>query len=236
MATTVKPEFENLRRGKIYEEVARQIQQRIVQEMQPGDVLPAERELAQQFGVSRSSIRDAIRSLETMGLLEPRQGMGTVVKEVSADSLVGTLTSVLLQKRKVVHELLDVRQILEPALTARAAEHITSEQLKVLEELLERQGEKIRGGELAMEEDSEFHSLIAAAARNTVILQVLDVLMGVLRETRERSLQSKGRLQKSFAGHRRILAALKRHDARAAEAAMRRHLQEIEAIVIRELS
>ncbi len=114
MATPAKLEFEAIRRSKVYEEVAKQLERLILKKLQPGDKLPAERELAEMFGVSRSSIRDAIRSLELVGLVEPRQGAGTVVREVSAESLVSPLTTVL--ARQQVSELLDFRKMLEPPL------------------------------------------------------------------------------------------------------------------------
>jgi len=228
----VPVEFESIRRNKVYEEVARQIQNHIVEHLKPGDVLPPERELAQMFGVSRGSVRDAIRSLELIGLLEPQQGRGTVVCEPSADALVGPLAAVLIQKQKLVAELLDVRKIIEPALARRAAQHATAAQIGEMEEILERHGEKVRRGEMAIEEDSEFHYRIALAADNSVILRIVDVLMDMLRTTRQRSLQTSGRAQKSLASHQRILAALKRHDPVASEAAMVRHLEEIEHIVL----
>jgi len=228
----VPVEFESIRRNKVYEEVARQIQNHIVEHLKPGDVLPPERELAQMFGVSRGSVRDSIRSLELIGLLEPQQGRGTVVCEPSADALVGPLAAVLIQKQKLVAELLDVRKIIEPALARRAAQHATAAQIGEMEEILERHGEKVRRGEMAIEEDSEFHYRIALAADNSVILRIVDVLMDMLRTTRQRSLQTSGRAQKSLASHQRILAALKRHDPVASEAAMLRHLEEIEHIVL----
>jgi len=228
----VPVEFETIRRNKVYEEVARQIQNHIVEHLKPGDVLPPERELAQMFGVSRGSVRDAIRSLELIGLLEPQQGRGTVVCEPSADALLGPLAAVLMQKQKLVAELLDVRKIIEPALARRAAQHATAAQIGEMEEVLVRHSEKVRRGEMAIEEDTEFHYRIALAADNSVILRIVDVLMDMLRETRQRSLQTSGRAQKSLAGHQRILAALKRHDPVASEAAMLRHLEEIEHIVL----
>jgi DNA-binding FadR family transcriptional regulator len=165
MATTESSTlgFEAIARGKVYQEVAKQIGRHITEDLKPGDLLPSERELALVLGVSRGSVRDAIRSLELTGLLEPRQG------------------------------------------------------------------------ELGIEEDSEFDYSIALASDNSVVLRVVDVLMDLLRETRERSLQVGGRQEKSLAGHRRILSALKGRDAAAAEAAMRRHLQEIEEIVLKKL-
>jgi len=232
MATPAKVEFEAIRRSKVYEEVARQIQTHIFEHLKSGDILPPERELAQKFGVSRSSVRDAIRSLELVGLLEPQQGRGTVVCEPSSDTLVGPLAAVIMQKRKLVSELLDVRKVIEPPLARRAALHATGAQIAEMEQILKRQNERVQRGEMAIEEDSEFHYRIALAADNSVMLRMVDVLMDMLRETRQRSLQMRGRPQKSLAGHRRILAALKRHDSGASESAMLRHLEEIENIVL----
>lgn len=229
-----KVEFEAISRNKVYEEVAKQLERRILDELKPGDMLPPERELAQIFGVSRSSIRDAIRSLEAMGLVQPRQGAGTVVCE-PGQSVATPLASVLLQKRRMVAELIDVRKMIEPPLAARAALHASPGQITTLEEIVQRHKEKVTQGDFGIEEDSEFHYNIALAADNGVILKVVDVLMDLLKETRERSLQVEGRQARSFAGHQRILTALKRHDAPAAEAAMRRHLEEIEEIVLKKL-
>ena len=235
MQAAAKPGFEAIRKNKVYEEVAKQIERLILQKLHPGDKLPAERELAEMFGVSRSSIRDAMRSLELVGLVEPRQGAGTVVREISTDLLITPISNVIAHKRQLVDELLDFRKMLEPPLAARAASHASIQQIHEMEEILRRQGEKLSRGDLPIEEDSEFHYAIAMASGNSVVLKVLDVVMDLLRESRARSLQRAGRPQKSVAGHRRILTAIKRHDAAAAETAMRQHLQDIEQIVAHEL-
>ena len=232
----VKTEFEAVRKTKLYEEVAKQIERLIVEGgLKPGDKLPPERELAEMFQVSRSSLRDAIRTLELTGLLEPRHGEGTVVCDLSADLLVNPLANMLTRKRELVAELLDVREMLEPPLAARAAAHASPEEIAYLEDILRRQKEMVRRGELAIEEDSEFHYTIAMAAKNSVVQKVLDVLMDLLRTSRERSLQVEGRRQRSLAGHRRILKAIRQRDSTAAESAMRRHLKEIEEIVLKKL-
>jgi len=223
--------FDIVRRNRLYEEVARQIETMIVEQMKPGDMLPPERQLAEKFGVSRSSIRDAIRRLEHIGLVEPRQGSGTVVRELSADAVVNPLSAVLRQKRTLVSELLEVRRILEPPLAARAARHASREEIAEMQEILRRQEQKARRGEAFIDEDSEFHYAIALAADNSVVLKVIDVLMDLLRETRERSLQVKGRPEKSFASHRRIMNAIKRRDAKGAEAAMRQHIAVVQELV-----
>lgn len=229
-------EFEAVRKTKVYEEVVEQIQRLITGgRLKTGDKLPPERELAEMFGVSRSSVRDAIRTLELIGRVEPRHGEGTVVCDLSPESLISPITNMLLRKRALVGELLDVRKMIEPPLAARAAARASLREIASLEDILRRQKDKVGRGELAIEEDSEFHYAVATAARNSVVMKVLDVLMDLLRESRARSLQVEGRLQKSFDGHRRILGAIKRRDAAAAEVAMRRHLEEIEGVILEKL-
>ncbi len=235
LQSAVKPEFEAIRKNRVHEEVAKQIERLIVQKLQPGDKLPGERELAEMLGVSRSSIRDAIRRLEIVGLVEPRQGAGTVVREISTATLVSPLANVIAHRRQLVGELLDFRRMLEPPLAARAATHASNGEIAGMDEILRRQDKKVRRGELAVEEDTEFHYRIALASGNSVVLKVMDVVMDLLRETRSRSLQTEGRPQKSLAGHKRILAAMKRRDAAAAETAMRVHIQDVEKMVFDKL-
>jgi GntR family transcriptional repressor for pyruvate dehydrogenase complex len=232
LPTAIKSDFEVVRRNKVYEEVARQIERLILKKLQPGDKLPSERELAETLKVSRSSIRDAIRGLELMGLVEPRQGAGTIVREISADSLVNPFANALKHRQELVSELLDFRRMVEPPLAARAATHASPEEISEMEEILQRQEEKQGQGDAAVAEDAEFHYSVALASGNSVVLKVLDILMDLLRDTRERSLQVEGRAQKSLAGHRRILAAIKRHDGEAAKDAMRRHIEDVEEIVL----
>ena len=234
--TAARTEFEAVKKTKLYEKVAQQIKEMMRDGLlKPGDRLPPERELAESFQVSRSSLRDAIRVLQVMGLLAPRHGEGTIVCEVSAESLMNPLSSMLLHKRELVSELLDLRGMIEPPLAARAATRATPEEISRLGDILARQKAKVDRGELAVEEDSEFHYAIAEAAKNTVVLKVVDVFMDLLRESRARSLQVQGRLQKSFAGHQLIFRAIKRRNAAAAEIAMRRHIKEIERIVLKRI-
>jgi GntR family transcriptional repressor for pyruvate dehydrogenase complex len=235
MTAMMKSDFEVIRRNKVYEEVAKQIERLILKKLKPGDKLPSERELAEMLQVSRSSIRDAIRGLELMGLVEPRQGAGTIVRELSAESVVNPFANSLKHQRDQVSELLDFRKMLEPPLAARAATHATDDEIAEMEEILQRQENKMAVGEAAVAEDTEFHYSIALASGNTVVLKVLDVVMDLLRDTRERSLQVEGRAQRSLAGHRRILAAIKRRDAESAKAAMRRHVEDVEEIVLEKL-
>src|SRR3989442_15159833 len=162
--------FETVRKAARYERVGDRIR-RLISDgpLKPGDLLPPERELAVRLGVGRSSVRDAVRTLEVMGILEPRQGHGTVVRDLSTDSLVVPLASVLTRKREMVAELLDVRRIIEPALAARAARNVSDEEIAELEEILRRQEEKLQRGEPAVEEDSQFHYALALAPPKSVL-------------------------------------------------------------------
>ena len=232
MATPIKSDFEAIRKNKVYEEVAKQIERLILKKLKPGDKLPSERELAEMLQVSRSSIRDAIRGLELIGLVEPRQGAGTIVREVSAEAVLNPFANALKHRHELVGELLDFRKMLEPPLAARAAIHASAEEISEMEEILLRQEKKHGQGEAAIAEDAEFHYSVALASGNSVVLKVIDTIMELLRDTRERSLQVEGRSEKSLAGHRRILSAIKRHDAEAAKAAMRRHIEDVEEIVL----
>ena len=227
----MKSDFESIRRDKVYEGVAKQIERLILKKLQPGDKLPSERELVETLGVSRSSIRDAIRSLELMGMVEPRQGAGTIVREMSPESLGNPLSNALRHKEELIGELLDFRKMLEPQLAARAATQVSPGQISEMEQILRRQEAKLRAGETTVVEDSEFHYAIALAAGNSVVLKVLDTLMDLLRDSRQRSLQVEGRPQKSLGAHRRILAAIKRRDAKGAETAMWQHIENVRQIV-----
>src|SRR5574341_2360720 len=120
--------FDPVRRTKVYEEVAARIRRLIADgRLRPGDKLPPERELAVMLGVSRTSVRDAIRTLEVAGLLEPRQGEGTVVRELSPDNLVAPIASALMSRRDLLADLMEFRRMIEPPTAREAAERATPE-------------------------------------------------------------------------------------------------------------
>ncbi|MBI3998514.1 MAG: FadR family transcriptional regulator [Armatimonadetes bacterium] len=231
----LRESLEPVRRTKVYEEVATRIRRLIAEgRLKPGDKLPPERELASALGVSRTSVRDAIRTLQFAGLLEPRQGEGTVVRELSTDNLLAPLASALLARRDLLTDLMAARKMIEPAIAREAARRVTPEEVRQLEAILTRQTGRIEAGGLAIEEDTAFHDMIARASRNQVVLKVIDVLMDLLREGRERSLQVRGRPQRSLRGHRQILDAIRRRDGDAAARAMLNHLEQIEEMLLPE--
>ncbi len=229
---TLGATFEPVKRTKVYAEIASQISRLIeAGRVKPGDRLPPERDLAEMFGVSRTSVRDAIRVLEMRGLVEPRHGEGTVVKQVPIDAIVSPLADALVSSKNLTADLFDMRKMLEPPLARAASLRATSDDLKAMKDILKRQAERVRAGEIAIEEDNAFHYRIATAARNQVVLAVMDLVMELLQESRARSLQGPGRAGKSLDGHRRILFAIRNGDPDLAAEAMRLHIEEIEQVL-----
>jgi GntR family transcriptional regulator, transcriptional repressor for pyruvate dehydrogenase complex len=232
MARPVREDLEPVRKTKVYAEIAAQIHRLIAEgRLKPGDHLPPERELAEVFGVSRTSVRDAIRVLEVRGLVEPRHGEGTVVRQILIDAIVSPLADALTASKDLTADLFDMRKMLEPPLARAAAFRATADDVRALAEIVARQAARAQAGEIAIDEDNAFHYRIATAAKNRVVLRTMDILMDLLRESRVRSLQGPGRAEKSLQGHRRILAAIRRRDPDGAADAMRAHIEEIETIL-----
>jgi GntR family transcriptional repressor for pyruvate dehydrogenase complex len=214
--------FESARRRKVYEETASQIEQLILKG-RPGDRLPPEREMAGRLGVSRGSVRDAIRRLDTLGMVESRQGVGTIIRKSSAD-YKGQI-SVAGQSEALLQDLFDVRNILEVPLVERAITNMSADQVADLQMVVDQQEEKQSNGEMAIAEDDEFHCQIALSSGNNVLVQLLKDTLGQLRTIRERSSSVPAYGQQLLDDHRRILAAIKRRNPEVARGAMRSHLK-----------
>ena len=220
--------IEPIRKTRVAEEIADRIRVLILDGTFPtGQPLPSERALAERFGVSRGSIRDAFRSLETIGLLVTRHGQGTFPQELDVERLVAPLASVLSYRPDLQDELMDVRRMFEPAVARVAATRITDEDLADLQRILDAQRRKLKTGRSAIVEDTAFHEVLARATRNRVVVSIMATLNDLLVESRKLSLKQKGRPGRSLSGHEAVVAALRRHDADAAANAMREHIDQI---------
>ena len=155
---TPEPVIEPIRRVKLYEEVASRTRDLIVSgELRPGQALPSERKLAEQFKVGRAVIREAIRRLEVSGLVESRHGGGNYVREVTVEHLVAPIATVLNDMGHLREELMDARLFFEPQIAREAAKSATPEDLRQLEDVIRRQEDRTRDGQATAEEDAEFH-------------------------------------------------------------------------------
>jgi GntR family transcriptional repressor for pyruvate dehydrogenase complex len=224
--------LESIKRTRLPEEIANQLRKLIVDgTFKPKQPLPSERALAEHLGVSRSSVRDGIRRLEVVGLLETRHGQGTFLQELSVDHVVTPLASVLTFHRARHDDLMDVRRMFEPAVARAAASRATEEEFDEIERILTEQRRKARAGEATLIEDAAFHAALARATHNPVVVRMMEILNDLLVESDTRTLQSRGRQFRSLRGHHAVIEALRRRDADGAALAMRDHIDQIDALL-----
>ncbi len=215
---------------KLYQQVASALEEAIVGgRYKPGDRLPAERELAEEFGVSRPTVREAMLALEIRGFVEARHGSGIYVRENPEPSAPGELDI-------GAFELTEARLLFEGEAAALAATTITDEQLAELEAILGEMAEENEGEYKGEQADRRFHVAIAQATRNSAIVSVVENLWDIrYRSPLCRHMLSRARqvgVKPRIDEHRLLLDALAAHDPQAARGAMRKHLERvIEAIL-----
>jgi GntR family transcriptional regulator, transcriptional repressor for pyruvate dehydrogenase complex len=206
--------------------------------LQPGDRLPAERDLAGQFGVSRTVIREAVRSLTAKGMLEVRPGSGTLVCTPSVESVTQSMTLFLrggqpeLDHKKVM----EVRRLLEVEIAGLAAERRTEQDLAAMEAILKDINGIHQKRERFVEWDMAFHSALAAATHNELFSLVLDSVVATMIKVREIGFDIPSSPDHAIKLHGAIFKQVKRNDAEAARQAMRDHLIESEGTMVRALA
>lgn len=230
-------ELEPIKSTRIYEEIVRQIKAMIAEgRLRSGDQLPPERDLAEKFLVSRTSVREALRALESLGLVEIRPGEGTFIREISVESLIQPLALVMVSQREAIGELFEARRLLEPLLAGLAASRATPDEIHEMERILEQQAKEVAGGGTGLAQDARFHAAIGNAAHNRAITRVVHGLMDLLAQSREESLNTPGRPERSHQDHRRVLDAIRQRNEAGARQAMLDHVVAVEALVVRSRS
>ncbi|OII60484.1 GntR family transcriptional regulator [Streptomyces sp. CC53] len=197
--------------------------------LRPGDRLPKESELAAELGLSRNSLREAVRALSLIRILDVRQGDGTYVTSLDPQVLLEALSFVVdFHRDDTVLEFLAVRRILEPAATAMAAHRIAEPELDSLEASLDALGDAPPVEELVAA-DLDFHRRIGAASGNQVLCSLLDGLSGPATRARVwRGLTQEDAVDRTLYEHRAILAALRDRDAEAARSWATVHIASVE--------
>ena len=220
---------------KAYEDIVQQIRTLIEEgKLKRNDHLPSERELSGTFRVSRTTVREAIRTLESMKFLQSRQGNGTYVVASSEEALIQPLAAALFNEKDDILDIFYIRKIIEPHVAALAAENATPQEIEELERILrEQEGCIGRGGNI-IETDSAFHNLMVKATKNRVMERLIIALIDLLKQSREKYLmeeENDKRAVRSLEDHQRVLAAVKKGDGEAARKSMLQHLEDIEAII-----
>ena len=221
--------FKPVKKTRVYEEIVAKIKDMLEKgRLKSGDQLPGERELSEVFQVSRSSVREALRTLETQGFLESRQGDGTYIASKPVESLVNPLASVIFSEKDSQMELFEMRRLIEPQLAYLAAERATQEEIAMMEQSLVLQEEAVARGETGTDVDKSFHYIMAKATKNKVLLRLTDSMRDLLAESRDKYLQVEGRPDKSISRHRQVLDAIKARDGELAAQVMLEHVVDIE--------
>ncbi|HEU0021556.1 MAG TPA: FadR/GntR family transcriptional regulator [Dehalococcoidia bacterium] len=219
----------SIRRRRLHEDIVQQFHTLIRQgKLKHGDRLPSERDLAEQFKVSRSSVREAIRSLELQGLVVSKRGSGTFINADNLDSVLALMTAALKPGGEDLADVFEMRHLLEPPIAALAAQRASSEDVERLRRILEQQRRQIEAGETGVESDTAFHFALASATHNTALVKVVSAVEDILQISRDLSLQEPGRPQRSLASHHEILETIVAGDAERSQRAMEHHLTAVE--------
>jgi len=227
-------EFKEIAPVRLYESVIEQIMDLIKnKKLKPGDKLPPERELAEKLSISRNSLREAFRVLESRGLIKSKPGGGRFIREIRENVHNNTENIILSLEKSSILELLEAREMFEVEIVELATQRATPEEIELIEKALNKMNQKEElKDDKKMESDTEFHLAIAGASHNFVFVNIMKLHLDLLKETREKTWQIPGRREKQYQEHQAIFQAIKEHNSKKAEEAILKHLRNIREIVV----
>ncbi len=215
--------------NKVFEQIAEQIESRILSgELQSGDRLPTERELAEQFHASRTAVREAMKSLAQKGLVNMRPGRGTIVIDGTTQAVRHSLDLMMkFGQAGDLTNLVEVRGIFEPEIAALAAARATDEEIAAMREAVAIMDANLRNADLYIRADNDFHQALAKATQNSLILTLVNSIVVLLSEQRKQIFTVDGGPERGQIHHKHILETIIHRDPEAAREAMRAHLQQV---------
>lgn len=221
--------YKVLRSSRLYEQIVQQIEESVLNgSLKPGDQLPAERDLAQRLGVSRTAVREAVKALREKGLVEAYSGRGTFITDGTSHAARQSFDlMVKIGQPEGSPHLAELRLILEPGIAALAASRAGDEHVAAMREAVTVMDRAHKNPEVYIEADLDFHLALAEAAANPLILSLIDSIVGLLRQQRMKIFNVEGGPERGQVHHKRILEAVERRDAEAARRAMRAHLEQV---------
>lgn len=220
--------FEQVRHTRLYEDIVTQIRERIAKgEFRPGDRLPPEREIAEKLGVSRASLREALRVLEVDGLIISRPGGGRFVRAADPKMLFSASGVIPALERSAILDLLEAREVIECQIASLAAKRATPEEIAELRRILISINARMEEGETLLDLDTLFHKSLALASHNFVFVNWVALSLEILQDTRRKTLRTKERRERLLNELTRITEAVEAHNVRAAVEAMRLHIHAV---------
>jgi len=232
--------FKKVKTKKVYMKIVEQIQDLMKGgKLRPGDKLPPEHILAEKFGTSRPSVREALSALEILGVTESRGGKGNFIRDNFSSSPLYEQKFRELEEGESPFELLEARKAVETEIAGLTAEKATSEDIREIEKALDRMKNVLNDTPRAMEFDREFHIALAKAAHNSVLFQMMNYLADGLKESlwvkiKEKSWALPGHPQKYLEEHTKLLGAIKKGDKKVARRIMYSHLADVEEDMLEE--
>lgn len=222
----VESKIKRVTKISISDEIAKQIMDLISRgELKPGDHLPSERELCKDFGASRSSLREALRCLSIVGVLNARVGEGTSVTEDGEKFLRKIIEWRLITERHDIENLLEVRMALEGVSAAKTAGHATPEQVEELRKLIAKMQSSLKDEKAFAALDLEFHVAIAEASRNELVSDLIALVRGQLLKALHKVLVVPHALPATLKEHIAVFDAIAGRDPDGARKAMQAHLK-----------
>ncbi|MHA7179717.1 FadR/GntR family transcriptional regulator [Arthrobacter sp. MDB2-24] len=219
-----------LARPRLYEQLVEQLLGYIESaRLRPGDLLPAERDLAERLGVSRATLAQALVALEVLGVIDVQHGTGAVLRHRAS---VASVIKGLREHRSRLPDIVEARSTLEVKLAALAAERHTEEDLAAIATALEVMKSEIDDGDRGAHGDELFHQAVTAAAHSPVMAQLMAFIGEMILETRLESLAQPGRPEQSLESHRAIAQAIQAQDSAAAAEAMQRHIELVSDVAL----
>lgn len=226
-------EFAPVEKSSLADDLAERIAEMIRGGLyEPGDRLPAITEMARSFGVGHPSVREALKQLEVVGIVEIKHGSGVYVRKGNDILLVGNPVFGSLPSKKLLLDLIEARIPFEKTSAALAAEHATPEQLARMTELMVEAGENLDNDAVLNETNMAFHREIAAASHNVVLAQLQEVLTNLFQREQRLILNIYGSRDKDHDEHEDILNAIRAGDAELARERMRAHLEGVRQVIL----
>ncbi len=223
--------FREVQQNKISLDIISQIREAILSgTLNPGDRLPPEKELVSNFGVSKHTLREALRALEVMGFIEVRKGAagGAVVLEVDMKTTRESIANFLYFQNVSISDLSEVRKVFEPHLARLAAERLSPEDLDDLAATHQACLEAMARGETTYAHEIAFHRILAQASGNPVFMLIQDFVNSVLADSKRHIRPGPDFLEEVFTAHDRILEAIRARDPERVATEMHRHVCEVE--------
>jgi GntR family transcriptional repressor for pyruvate dehydrogenase complex len=225
--------FEEVHQSTVTQKIISQIRTAVLKgKLQPGDKLPSEKELVEQFQVSKQSLREAMRALEHIGLIVVKKGIGggAFIVEVNLEIAKESLTNYLYFKNLSIENLSEFRKLIEPYAAAKVAENINAKELQELNELNRSAIDHLNNDRIfeASQDELNFHRFIAKQTDNPLLYLIVDFMESMLEDFKRLFVPDQAFYKEVFDFHERIYEAIRDRDGQRASAEMLAHVEQVE--------